>query len=122
MASTAPEATVNATSSRSRTDWRSRLLAVVGPDRMSNLIGASGDMFSPWDLLAMTAACRLGVEMSSRLSHIRSPCQPEHPVPASVGGERWLTGTQLSALLPKSLFLQSDSLGRIALFFGDRCP
>jgi hypothetical protein len=54
-------------------------------------------MFDPWDLLAMTAACRLGIEMSSRLSHIRNPCQPEHPLPASMGGERWLTGTQLCA-------------------------
>src|SRR5882757_7190847 len=97
MASTAPEATVNATSSRSRTDWRSRLLAVVGADRMSILIGASRDMSSPWDLLAMTAACRLGVEMSSRLPHIRSPRQPEHAVPTSEEEERWLTGTQLRA-------------------------
>jgi len=76
-------------------------------------------MSSPWDLLAMTAACRLGVEMSSRLPHIRSPWQPEHPVPASVGGKRWLTGTQLCA--PSEKPIPAKQLTRrIAFFFGQR--
>src|SRR3982074_1732668 len=117
MASTAPEARVNATSSRSRTDWRSRLLAVVGADRMSILIGASRDMSSLWDLLAMTAACRLGVEMSSRLPHIRSPWQPDCPVPASVGGKRWLTGTQHCAT-PEKRIPAKQLTTPSALFFG----
>jgi hypothetical protein len=70
-------------------------------------------MFPLWDLLAMTAACRLGIEMSSRLSRIHNPCQPEHPVPATMGSERWLTGTQLCAPSEGPL-LQNNSLGRIS--------
>src|ERR1700712_4945115 len=84
MASTAPEATVSATSRRSRTHSRSELLAMLDADGTSNLIGVSDNGSSPSDFLAMTTACPFGIEMSSRLSHIRSSRQREDPVPASV--------------------------------------
>jgi hypothetical protein len=86
---------------------------------MSTPIGATRDMSSPWDLLAMTAACRLGTEMSSRLPHIRNPWQPDCPVPASVDGKRWLTGTQHCAT-PEKPIPAKQLIRRIALFFGQR--
>jgi hypothetical protein len=56
-------------------------------------------MSSPWDLLAMTAACRLGVEMSSRLSDIRSPLSAGAPRTCQHG---WRTLADRNATLRSS--------------------